>query len=40
VRRYDAPHELDDAAFRDQLEWLEQELAVDGPPVPGAETGP
>jgi dienelactone hydrolase len=40
VRWYDAPHELNDAAFRDQLAWLRRELALEGPPVRGARTGP
>ena len=40
VRWYAAPHELNDAAFRDQLDWLERELRIDGPPARGAETGP
>ena len=40
VRRYDAGHALNDVAFREHLEWLEGELEIPGPPVPGAQTGP
>lgn len=40
VRWYDAAHGLGDAAFRDQLEWLERELGIEGPAVRGVETGP
>jgi dienelactone hydrolase len=40
VRWYDADHALGDAAYRDQLEWLERELELEGPPVRGAPTGP
>ena len=40
VRWYDAAHELGDAAFRDQLAWLERELRIDGPRVRGAKAGP
>jgi dienelactone hydrolase len=40
VRWYDAAHQLGDAAFRDQLAWLEEKLRIDGPPVEGAKTGP
>ncbi len=40
VRWYRADHELDAQAFRDQLEWLTQELGITGPAVPGAKTGP
>ena len=37
---YDAEHQLDDRANRDQLDWLAEHLEVDGPRVPGAATGP
>jgi dienelactone hydrolase len=40
VRWYPAGHALDDAAYRDQLAWLEQRLELRGPPVPGAPIGP
>ena len=40
VRWYQAGHELDQAAYRDQLAWLAQRLRIDGPPVLGAATGP
>jgi dienelactone hydrolase len=40
VRWYDAGHDLDEAAFRDQLAWLARRLGIGGPPVPGAVTGP
>jgi dienelactone hydrolase len=40
VRWYPAGHELDDAAYRDQLAWLQRRLDIGGPPVPGAPTGP
>jgi dienelactone hydrolase len=40
VRWYDARHALDAAAYRDQLDWLEQKLRISGPPVSGAATGP
>jgi dienelactone hydrolase len=40
VRWYDAGHDLDEAAFRDQLAWLARRLGLGGPPVPGAVTGP
>jgi dienelactone hydrolase len=39
IRWYKTGHELDDAAFRDQLAWLTQKLEV-GPTVRGARTGP
>jgi dienelactone hydrolase len=39
VRWYDAGHDLDEAAFRDQLAWLTRRLRL-GPPIPGAITGP
>jgi len=40
VRWYAAGHDLDEAAFRDQLAWLARRLEIDGPPVRGAITGP
>lgn len=40
VRWYPAGHDLDKAAFRDQLAWLARRLELNGPPVPGAITGP
>lgn len=39
VRWYDAGHELDATAYREQLDWLAQKLAIDDP-VAGALTGP
>ena len=40
ARWYEAGHALNDDAYRDQLDWLFDELAITGPPVAGAETGP
>jgi dienelactone hydrolase len=40
VRWYPAGHDLDKAAYRDQLAWLTRRLEIDGPPVRGAVTGP
>jgi dienelactone hydrolase len=40
VRWYPTGHELGAAAYRDQLAWLARQLAIRGPAVPGAETGP
>jgi dienelactone hydrolase len=40
LRWYAAPHELSVAAYRDQLDWLSRKLAIRGPAVPGARTGP
>jgi dienelactone hydrolase len=40
VRWYDAGHALNDAAYREHLAWLTRELAITGPPVAGAQTGP
>ena len=40
LRWYAAEHELDDRARREQLDWLAERLRIEGPPVPGAETGP
>ena len=37
---YAAEHDLNDSANRDQLDWLQENLEIDGPPVAGAETGP
>lgn len=40
VKWYDAGHALNTKAELDQLEWLTDELEIDGPPVKGALTGP
>ncbi|HET8651882.1 MAG TPA: dienelactone hydrolase family protein [Gaiellaceae bacterium] len=41
VSWYEAGHDLAvPKAQRDQLEWLEEVLEIEGPPVEGAETGP
>jgi dienelactone hydrolase len=40
VRWYQAGHGLNVAAYREQLDWLEERLRVDGPRVPRASTGP
>jgi dienelactone hydrolase len=40
VRWYAAGHDLDKVAFRDQLDWLEQRLGLQGAAVSGAVTGP
>ena len=41
VSWYDAGHDLAvPKAQRDQIEWLVDELEIEGPPVEGAETGP
>ena len=40
VRWYEADHALGEAAYRDQLDWLEARLGLGGRAVPGARTGP
>jgi dienelactone hydrolase len=40
LRWYPAPHELNVAAYRDQLDWLARKLRIRGPAVAGARTGP
>jgi fermentation-respiration switch protein FrsA (DUF1100 family) len=40
VKWYDAGHALNTKAQHDQLDWLQEELEVEGPPVKGALTGP
>jgi dienelactone hydrolase len=40
VKWYAAGHALNTGAERDQLEWLSDELEIEGPPVQGAITGP
>ena len=40
IRWYPAGHELNAKAYRDQLDWLTKELRIDGPVVPGLDTGP
>jgi dienelactone hydrolase len=37
---YDGGHDLPLQAYRDHLAWFTKVLAVEGPPVQGAETGP
>jgi hypothetical protein len=40
LRWYAAPHELNLAAYRDQLDWVSRKLRIRGPAIPGARTGP
>jgi len=40
IRWYNAGHQLNATAYRDQLDWLAQHLGLKGPPVKGALTGP
>lgn len=40
LRWYDADHALNDAAYREHLDWLVARLGVDSPAVAGARTGP
>ena len=40
VRWYEADHALGEAAYRDQLDWLEIRLGLEGRAVAGARTGP
>ena len=40
LRWYEAEHDLDDRARREQLDWLTERLGIVGPPVSGAATGP
>ncbi len=40
VRWYDADHTMGPVAYSEHLDWLQERLGVDGPPVPGAQTGP
>lgn len=40
VRWYQAGHGLNVPAYREQLDWLEERLRIEGPPVRGASTGP
>ena len=40
LRWYPAQHQLNAKAYRDQLDWLTEQLEIEGPPVPGADTGP
>jgi hypothetical protein len=40
VKWYPAGHSLDDEAWREHLSWLSEKLGIEGPPVPGAKTGP
>ena len=40
LRWYDAGHALNDDAYREHMSWLARRLAVTGPPVAGATTGP
>jgi dienelactone hydrolase len=40
IRWYEGGHDLPLQAYRDHLAWLAQTLSIEGPPVPGASTGP
>ena len=40
LKWYPAGHGLDAQTYRDQLAFLARKLAIAGPPVPGAQTGP
>jgi dienelactone hydrolase len=40
VRWYDADHSMGPKAYAEHLDWLQERLEIDGPPVPGAQTGP
>lgn len=40
VRWYDAEHALGPAAYRHHMGWLQEQLDMTDPPVPGAKTGP
>jgi uncharacterized protein len=40
LRWYAAEHDLDENARRDQLDWLQERLGIDGPPGAGADTAP
>ena len=40
VRWYDADHAMGPKAYAEHLDWLQERLEIDGPPVPGAQTGP
>jgi dienelactone hydrolase len=40
IRWYQAGHGLNVVAYREQLDWLEERLRIEGPPVRGAITGP
>jgi dienelactone hydrolase len=40
IRWYEGGHDLPLQAYRDHLDWLATTLAIEGPPVPGASTGP
>ena len=40
IRWYPAGHELNAKAYSDQLDWLTKQLQIDGPAVPGLDTGP
>jgi dienelactone hydrolase len=40
IRWYPAGHELNAKAYADHLDWLTKQLRIDGPRVPGLDTGP
>jgi dienelactone hydrolase len=40
VRWYDFDHTMGPKAYAEHLEWLQEKLGIDGPPIPGAQTGP
>jgi dienelactone hydrolase len=40
TRWYEGGHEVGLQAYREHLDWLQEHLDVEGPPVPGAQSGP
>ena len=40
IRWYEGGHDLPLQAYRDHLAWFAKTLPIEGPPVPGASTGP
>lgn len=40
VRWYDADHALGPQAYREHLDWLQEKLGIDGPPIAGTQTDP
>lgn len=40
VRWYDFDHTMGPKAYAEHLDWLQEKLGIDGPSIPGAQTGP